>query len=157
MGFPFTSVLLRKKRRMLKWRGALWRLSAHEKVCELQYFLSSHGDSLMAVEKELSSVVDDEVNGCRIEYLTRLFWKSRIIVVVSRFILDCVGDVVSDFLVIGWWGVNGGWFGLYSVRESPRQVEEKPRSSQCCFASFVDSCFFWSSSWVMPRLSCYRR
>ena len=55
----------------------------------------------MAVEKELSSVVDDEVNGCRIEYLTRLFWKSRIIVVVSRFILDCVVDVVSDFLVIG--------------------------------------------------------
>ena len=73
---------------------ALWRLSAHEKVCESRYFLSSHVDSLMAVENELFSVVGDEVNGCGSEYLTGLLRNSRIIIVVSRFISDCVGDVV---------------------------------------------------------------
>ena len=37
--FHVTIVLLRRKRRALKRRDALWRLFAHEKVCESRYFL----------------------------------------------------------------------------------------------------------------------
>ena len=47
-------------------------------------FSSSHVESLAAVENELFSVVDDEVNGCGSEHLVGLFRKSRIF----KYILD---------------------------------------------------------------------
>ena len=83
MCFTLLFILLRKRRRRLKRRDALQRLSSHAKVCESRCFFSSHVASLVVLENELFFVVGDEVNDCGMEYLTGLLQKSRVIVIIS--------------------------------------------------------------------------